>query len=138
MLVTFSINHLYLLNEKLYRMEGRKKWWWWVHVCFMPLYECSYRVPLYWVNQSSVVWRITCCRGVMWKNYTFILIYQSKFSVYERAIYAALSGNLSQVCRYWMVLVKALLNLSCGCILVCTALDVSDVTMLTLVIYLDD
>ena len=58
--------------------------------------------------------------------------------MYERAIYAALSGNLSQVCRYWMVLVKALLNLSCGCILVCTALDVSDVTMLTLVIYLDD
>ena len=70
--------------------------------------------------------------------YTFILIYQSKFSMYERAIYAALSGNLSQVCRYWMVLVIALLNLTCACIHLCTALDVSNVKMLTFVMYLDN
>ena len=58
--------------------------------------------------------------------------------MYERAIYAALSGNLSQVCRYWMVLVIVLLSLTCAHIPVCTVLDVRNATKLTLVLYSDD
>lgn len=46
-----------------------------------------------WEELTS--YHLTCNKERQYCNVCFV--HQSKFSVYERAIYAALSGNLSQV-----------------------------------------